>query len=236
MNDDVRAYNAFASEGGCLRQARWVSQVWKKRAGGILWGVLVLALSIHLGVALPALGAGPGPQDRVRATINAVSAVLEDPALQGAGKDTERRQRVQQIIFDAFDFQEMAKESLGTYWGKLTPEQREEFAPLFGHLFERSYNRLVIRFLGERSTLYGTESIQGERAVVQTTLISKQEARLPIDYQLVRHGEHWAIFDVVIDGVSLASNYRAQFGKILRTSSYDALVQRIKTKLDEEPL
>jgi phospholipid transport system substrate-binding protein len=213
-------------------EANSVSQPWERRAGGMLWGVLVLALSIHLGMALPALGAGP--QDRVRATINAVSAVLEDPALQGAGKDTERRQRVQQIIFDAFDFQEMAKESLGTYWGKLTPQQREEFAPLFGHLFERSYNRLVIRFLGERSTVYGTESIQGERALVQTTLISKQEARLPVDYQLVRHGEHWAIFDVVIDGVSLASNYRAQFSKILRSSSYDALVQRIKTKLEEE--
>jgi phospholipid transport system substrate-binding protein len=232
MNDNLRPYNAFASEYGCLRKAGWASQVWKKRAAGMLWGVLVLALSIHLGMALPALGAGP--QDHVRATINAVSAVLEDPALQGAGKDTERRQRVQQIIFDAFDFQEMAKESLGTYWGKLTPQQREEFAPLFGHLFERSYNRLVIRFLGERSTVYGTESIQGERALVQTTLISKQEARLPVDYQLVRHGEHWAIFDVVIDGVSLASNYRAQFGKILRSSSYDALVQRIKTKLEEE--
>ena len=80
---------------------------------------LVLALLVDLCVALPALGAGP--QDRVRATINAVSAILEDPALQRADKDAERRQRVQQIIFDAFDFrlrfsgngQRVARSALG---------------------------------------------------------------------------------------------------------------------------
>jgi ABC-type transporter MlaC component len=51
---------------------------------------------------------------------------------------------------------------------------------------------------------------------------------------LVRHNERWAIYDVAIDGVSLAMNYRAQFSKILRTSSYEALAQRIRTKLEEE--
>jgi ABC-type transporter MlaC component len=53
---------------------------------------------------------------------------------------------------------------------------------------------------------------------------------------LVRHHEQWAIYDVVIDGVSLAMNYRAQFGKILRTASYETLAQRLKSKLEEESL
>jgi ABC-type transporter MlaC component len=79
----------------------------------------VLALLVDLCVALPALGAGP--QDRVRATINAVSAILKDPPLQRVDKGAERRQQVQQIIFDAFDFQEMARESLVAHWGDLTP-------------------------------------------------------------------------------------------------------------------
>jgi phospholipid transport system substrate-binding protein len=172
----------------------------------------------------------------VQATLKAVSAILEEPTLQEAKADQERRQRVRQIIFESFDFREMARESLGPHWGKLTPPQREEFTELFGSLFERSYNRLVLRFLGERETLYGSESIQQDRATVATTLVSKQDAKLPVDYRLVRYNGQWAIYDVAIDGVSLAMNYRAQFGKILRSSSYEALAQRIKTKLEEEPL
>ena len=210
-----------------------ISQTWGRRAGRRYSGVLGLVLLIALCLALP--GFCEAPQARVQATLGAVTAILESPMLKGAENDVERRQRVRRIILDSFDFTEMAKESLGGYWGKFTAAQREEFTTLFGNLFERSYNRLVLRFLGERSTLYGGESIEQERAVVQTTLISKQDAKLPVDYRLIHHGERWAIYDVVIEGVSLAMNYRAQFGKILRTSSYETLVQRIKTKLEEEP-
>jgi phospholipid transport system substrate-binding protein len=215
-------------------QASAIAHTWGRRAAEMLWGVVALAIALDLCLAPPAIGAAP--QDRVRATVEAVSAILENPTLQGADKDKERRQRVRQVIFDAFNFQEMARETLGGHWGKLSPQQREEFTQLFGNLFERSYSRLVSRFMGERSTVYGPESIQQDRAVVQTTLVSTRDARLPVNYHMVRHGEQWAIYDVVIDGVSLASNYRAQFDKILRTSSYEALVQRMKTKLEEEPL
>ena len=211
-----------------------MSQARKPLAGYLFLGALALAVSIDLIHARHALGAGP--QERVQATLKAVSVVLEDPTLQGAKADQERKHRVRQIIFESFDFREMARESLGTDWGKLTPPQRDEFTELFGSLFERSYNRLVLRFLGERETLSGTESIQQDRATVATTLVSKQDAKLPVDYRLVRHGEQWAVYDVAIDGVSLAMNYRAQFSKILRTSSYEALAKRIRTKLEEEPL
>jgi len=207
-----------------------VFQVRKLLVGYPLLGIFALAVSI--GLARPASGAGP--QESVQAVMSAVSAILVNSNLQGTDKDQERKQRVRHIILEAFDFQEMAREVLGTHWGKLTPEQRVEFTDLFGNLFERSYSRMVLRFLGERSTTYGTESIQQERATVMTTLLSKRDAKLPVDYQLIHHGEQWLIYDVVVDGISLAMNYRAQFNKILHTSSYETLVQRIKSKLEEE--
>jgi phospholipid transport system substrate-binding protein len=211
-----------------------MSQVWKLLASYLLLGTLALAGSIDF--ALAGAVHRVGPQERVQATLQAVSAILEDPTLRGAETDQERKQRVRQIIYASFDFREMARESLGTHWGTLTPSQRDEFIELFGSLFERSYNRLVLRILGERHTLYGSESIQQDRAIVATTLVGKQDARLPVNYRLVRHSEQWAIYDVAIDGVSLAMNYRAQFSKILRTSSYEVLVQRIRAKLEEESL
>jgi len=94
----------------------------------------------------------------------------------------------------------------------------------------------VLKFLPGRKTSYGKGSIEKERAVVQTTLVvPKTEEKLPVDYRLIEKGQRWAVFDVVVDGVSMAGNYRAQYEKILRTSSYKTLVRKIKSKLEEGP-
>jgi len=189
-----------------------------------------MASLIAISLSLPALAAGP--QERVKATLEAVSAVLTDPQLQGPAKAEERQQRLRRIIFDTFDFEEMAGMTLGGHWARLTSQQREEFVGLFGDLFERSYNRLVLRFLPEREATYGTASLEEDRAIVRTTLlVRKTNEQLPVDYRLIAKGQRWTVFDVVVDGVSLALNYRAQFDRILRTSSYDTLVEKIKRKL-----
>jgi phospholipid transport system substrate-binding protein len=149
----------------------------------------------------------------------------------------ERKQRIRKIIFDAFDFAEMGRVVLGTHWAKLTPEQQTEFTSLFGDLFERSYNRLVLRVLPERETVYGAVSQEQDRAMVQTTLVVRRtNEQLPVNYRLLEKGGQWAIFDVVVDGVSLTLNYRAQFDKIIRSSSYESLIQKIKDRLEQEPL
>jgi phospholipid transport system substrate-binding protein len=128
----------------------------------------------------------------------------------------------------------MAKLALGPYWDRLTPPQRTQFVSLFGTLFERSYNSLVLRFLAERQTIYGREAITQDRAVVQTTLVDqKTDGELPVEYRLIDKNQRWAVFDVVVDGVSLAQNYRAQFDQIIRNSSYDTLLQRIESKVGE---
>jgi len=195
-------------------------------------------VSSTLGTALLALAAGAAlagaPQQRVRQTVDAVSAVLDDPQLQGSSNERERRERVAKVMHESFDFRAMAQESLGSHWASLTPEQRDRFVGLFAQLFERSYDRLVLRFLGGSATKYGAESVDAGRAVVKTVLLRKGGDELPVDYRLIAAGGSWKICDVVVDGVSLAGNFRAQFTKTIRASSYDALVQRIETKLAEE--
>ena len=98
------------------------------------------------------LTAGPAfagePQQRVRQTVDAVSAALNDPQLQGSSNERARRERVAKVMHESFDFRAMAQESLGSHWASLTPEQRDRFVGLFAQLFERSYDRLVLRFLG----------------------------------------------------------------------------------------
>jgi len=186
-------------------------------------------------VALAASAAFAGePQQRVRETVDSVSAIVNDARLQAASNERERRDRVAQVMRASFDFPAMAQDSLGTHWTSLTPEQRDRFVGLFAQLFERSYDRLVLRFLGGSDTTYGAESVDGGRATVKTTLLRKGGDQLPIDYRLVANAGAWKISDVVVDGVSLAGNFRSQFTKTIQDSSYDALVQRIEKKLAEE--
>ena len=195
-----------------------------------------LRAALFLMAALTILGHPPflaparaaGPQDRVQQTLTAVSAVLHDPKLQGADGQPERRERVRTIIYDTFFFDEMARESLGPQWERLTPTQQAEFVQLFGNLFEGSYNRLVLRFLGDRHATFEAESIDGDRAVVRTRLTGGKEEGLSVEYQLASKRGRWGVVDVRIDGVSLTMNYRSQFNKIIRTSSYDTLVQKMR--------
>src|SRR4029450_3635400 len=77
------------------------------------------------------------------------------------------------------------------------------------------------------------ETVEGEGAVVRTKLITKQGTEIPIDYRMLRRGEKWLVYDVVIEGVSLISNYRTQFNKIITTSSFEDLMKKMKTKQDE---
>jgi phospholipid transport system substrate-binding protein len=196
---------------------------------------VALLVGILIALTGPPSAWAAGPQERIREVLAAVAAVLDDPQLQGPDKERERTQRVRGIIHDAFAFEEMAREALGAQWARLTPQQREAFVPLFGDLFERSYNRLVLKFLPGRQTRYGAEAVAQGRASVQTTLVvPKRQEQLGVEYRLVEQAQRWAVYDVVVDGVSIAANYRAQFDKILRTSSYDALVQQIKRKLEQE--
>jgi len=197
--------------------------------------LLVFSLALLMQLILSPAASAAMAQERVREILEAVSAVIQDPQLQGVDRAAERMQRVQRIIVDAFDFEEMARLTLGASWDRLTLQQQTEFVGLVGNLFERSYSRLVIRILPERDTTYSQESIERDHASVQTTLVrQKTHEHLPVEYRLIEKGGRWAVFDVVVDGVSLTLNYRAQFDKIIRSSSYGMLVEKIKAKLEQE--
>lgn len=197
-------------------------------ARAALIGVMALIL---LGQApAPASAEAARPSDRIREIVGAVSGIIGDPSLQGANGALERERRIRDVIYDSFDFEAMSQRALGPHWEVLTRRQREQFVSLFADLFERSYNRLVVKFLGDRTTTYLGESIDEERAIVQTRLEGGPDERLPVEYWLGYRQQRWRIVDIVLDGVSLASNYRAQFGRIIQTSSYDTLVRRMQSK------
>ncbi len=113
-----------------------------------------------------------------------------------------------------------------------TQAEKDEFVGLFTDLLERSYISKIELYGGEQIHFLG-ETIEGEGAVVRTKLVTKQGTEIPIDYRMLKRGDKWLVYDVVIEGVSLISNYRTQFNKIITTSSFQELMKKMKTKQDE---
>jgi phospholipid transport system substrate-binding protein len=192
---------------------------------------------LSVATVLVALGTGPDalagpPTDQLKAAIDDVIRTLEDPALKGEAKTVERRRKVRAIANSTFDWTETAKRSLARHWSARSATERKEFVTLFGDLLERSYISQIEKYGGER-ILYVGEQIDGERAVVKTKIITKQGTEVPVDYRMLRRSDRWMVYDVVIEGVSMVSNYRTQFNKIIQTSSYGELVRRMKLKQEE---
>ena len=190
----------------------------------ILAGLLVL-------VAAPRASAG-APTDQLKTRIDQVIKILEDPELKVDGKVKERRSAVRRVANDIFDFAETAKRSLARHWQGRTDKERDEFVSLFADLLERSYISKIELYGGERIQYTG-ERIDGDVATVSTKIATKQGTEIPVDYRMLRREDRWLVYDFSVEGVSLISNYRTQFNKIIQTSSYAELVKKMKTKQEE---
>ena len=185
------------------------------------------ALVLTLALVLAALPARAGaPMEQLRAQVDRVLKLIDDPTLK------DKRVAVRQIADDIFDFGETARRSLGRHWAARTQAERDEFVKLFGDLLERSYISKIELYGGEKIQ-YMSDRIEGDQASVLSQLVTKAGADVPIEYRMLKKGDRWLVFDVIIEGVSLVSNYRTQFNKIIQTSSYAELVKKMKSRQEE---
>jgi phospholipid transport system substrate-binding protein len=168
------------------------------------------------------------PTDTVRDYTDAVVRVLEDPALKTDDRRAERRAAVRKIAIDIFDVQETARRALGPHWQQRTPQEREEFVQLFADLLERTYINKIDLFGGEKLR-FTEEKIDGEHAVVRAKVVTKQGAEVPVEARMINRTSRWQIYDIVIENISLIGNYRSQFDRIIRASSYSDLAKRLRS-------
>jgi len=87
-------------------------------------------------------------------------------------------------------------------------------------------------YSGEK-VVYVAELLDGDLATVRTRIITKQGTEIPVDYRLARQGDQWRAYDVLIEGVSLVANYRAQFNAVIQRTSYADLVKTLRVRRDE---
>lgn len=178
-----------------------------------------------------ALAEGPATK-AVKVTVDQAIAILEDPALKKPERKEERRRMLIEVIGARFDFEEMAKRTLGRDWKKLKETQRKEFVDLFTRLLVKSYSGRIEGYAGEQVE-YLNERTKGNYAEVRTRVISGK-VEIPLYYRMINQSGDWRVYDVVADGVSLVRNYRGQFSKILDSESFDVLLEKLREKVEAD--
>jgi len=193
---------------------------------------ITVALALVLALSLPRPGWASSPAEQLKTRVDEVIRIL---STMESKRPADRRAAVRKIADQIFDWEETAKRSLGRHWKDRTPQEREEFVHLFTGLLEQSYIGKIDSYGGEK-VKYGGDTVEGDEAVVRTTIVTPQGSEVPVNYRMVRReGDQWKVYDVVIEGVSLVANYRSQFNKIIETSSYKDLVARLKAKAAAPP-
>jgi phospholipid transport system substrate-binding protein len=192
---------------------------------------LVIALAASV-VTLGATVEAGVPTEQLRSATDRVLKVLQDPDLNQPGKGEARRQQIRAIADEVFDWEETGKRALARHWQGRSAKEQQEFAALFAHLVEQSYIGKIEQYAGER-VVYAGETVDGDQATVRTKLITKSNTEIPVDYRMQKEGDRWRAYDVVIEGISLVSNYRSQFNRIIQQAGYGELVNKLRTKQEE---
>ena len=187
--------------------------------------LLVLTASIFM-----ASVACANPTEDVKKTVDEVVRIVADKEMKK--NETKRRQSLKKAIGGIFDYSEMAKRSLGKHWTPRTPAEKTQFAELFATLLENSYAGKIESYNNEK-IVYIKEIVEEDHAEVKSKVVTAGRDEFTLDYRLFKQNGKWMVYDVIIEGVSLVSNYRSQFNKIITNNGYDKLVQKLQSKNQE---
>jgi phospholipid transport system substrate-binding protein len=186
------------------------------------------ALMLAMCVWVTPVLAVPGPTEQLRATLDQIISVLRNKELsQEAILD-----RVEVLVRSKFDFEAMSQRTLGIHWRNASPRQRARFIELFSQLLEDTYRGRIRNYTYQDERVeYVGEQVRGTRGQVDTLVISSKE--IPVSYRVRLKGGQWLVYDVIVEEVSLVSNYRSSYNEIIRQEGFDALLKRLENKVRE---
>jgi len=189
---------------------------------------ILMVLTFGIALAFTTLGAAEtAPVRAVQDSVEAIIAILKDKSLDRATS----REQIRSIINMRFDFKAMSQRTLATNWKKATDAERQKFIDLFSHLIENTYLGKIEAYTDEKVE-YPGEKIKGRKALVETRIITAS-AEIPVDYKLYLNGDAWWVYDVIIEGVSLISNYRSSYQEIVNHEGFNGLLVKMQEKVDE---
>jgi len=184
--------------------------------------VLLLCLSVSVFAAV-------SPTAFVKRGIDEVLLVVNDKNIDSSQRRAALQKRIRKVIKEHFEFRSISKSVLATNWRKATGYEQDRFVDFFTQTLENTYLNAIESYSGEEIKYVG-EKIKNDRAVVDTIIVSKNND-IPVSYKLKLTGDQWFVYDVVIENVSMVSNYRNMYAAIIGKSGVDGLLLNLETGL-----
>jgi phospholipid transport system substrate-binding protein len=179
-------------------------------------------------LATAVAAAPPSPTETVQEAVAAVMRILKDETLDRE----ERWQAIGRVIDARFDFRSMSQSVLATNWREATAEEKRQFVEYFSQYLEDTYRTKIEAYTDQRVE-YLSEQVRKDRATVDTRILTGEpgDVGIPVTYRLKNNDGEWAVYDVVIEGVSLVSNYRNTFNAIIKAEGMDGLLLDLEGRI-----
>lgn len=189
--------------------------------------VLLLVLASWLATPLGEAHALEARQVVQRAT-DEILVVLRNHELT----DSAKRTRIEEIAYANFDFESMAKLALARSYKKLDETQRLEFQQEFRRHLALTYGRSIETYSDEDIEIYNSRTHKNGDETVAGKVVGGKNDGATLDWRMRRRDETWKVIDVVIEGVSMIANFRAQVQDIVKKKGPAALIEQLREKND----
>lgn len=186
----------------------------------------VAGLALAAGLASGPAAAESGPQAIIEQTVEQVLAILGDTSRDHAA----RRQDLEAIARERFDFRTMSRLVLARNWKKLSDAQQGEFVSEFTTYLSNDYGNRLDRYQQESVKVLGTQDEPRGDVTVKTKIVGGEQDGALVDYRMRKRKQGWRIIDVVIEGVSLVANFRDQFREVMGNAGPDELLDKLREK------
>lgn len=215
---------------GNMKQQKSVMKPMRMMTTALVCLVCLLSFGVTAGAT------ASDPRAVMEEALGEIMAVLLDPASQDETLWPEKRLKVVRLIEQRFDFEEMSKRCLAKEWRRRNQQEKDHFITIFKELLQNTYiDRL--KNVSDEEIRFEKVQIKRSKAVVKTIVVHNRQEYSFI-YKLINKNDHWFVYDVIIEGVSLIRNYRSQFAQVITKDGFPGLVARIEEKLrpaaDEE--
>jgi phospholipid transport system substrate-binding protein len=183
-------------------------------------------------LAFNAGAAETAPDALVKSTADEVLTIIRTT------KDKKAlRELAEKKVIQHFDFRAMTQLAVGRYWREASPAQQKALEDAFRSLLVNTYTAsLNVATTGKESVeVKPTEAKPGDNDIVVRTLVRtpSRPQPIPVDYRMTKGADGWKVYDVIVENLSLVTNYRSSFASEIQRSGIDGLIKVLQAKNSE---